>query len=41
MLGISDSKAIYITTDEDDRVIDYLLNEGQEEIKNQGFEPIS
>lgn len=27
VLGISDSKAIYITTDEDDRVCNYLLNE--------------
>lgn len=27
VLGISNSKAIYITTDEDDAVIDYLLNE--------------
>lgn len=27
VLGISKSKAIYITTDEDDAVIDYLLNE--------------
>ncbi len=27
VLGISNSKAVYITTDEDDAVIDYLLNE--------------
>ena len=27
VLGISESKAIYITTNEDDKVIDYLLNE--------------
>lgn len=27
VLGISSSKAVYITTDEDDAVIDYLLNE--------------
>ncbi len=27
VLGISGSKAVYITTDEDDRVCDYLLNE--------------
>lgn len=27
VLGISNNKAVYITTDEDDRVCDYLLNE--------------
>ena len=34
LVKVSEDKA------EIDEFIDYLLNEGQEEIKNQGFEPI-